>query len=327
VADCVRTPVITTSDSCRLPGANHIALPSLLGGHDHASHDHASHDHAHHDHAHHDHASHDHAHHRDDAERSVEITEQLSTLGERIVREAIRSHVARRGVPRKIPDVSVAAEVGYSAEAVLNDLGGASRAVDLIRAGQIRGIVNLVGCNNPKVLYERTIVDVAQVLLDGDVLVLTNGCASFALLKAGYCQPAAIDRIGSRLRQALTGPPSLPPVIHLGECLDNARASGLFRALSDELGIALNRLPFAFASPEWSNEKGVGAALSFRLLGLNSYHCVRAPTFGSEVVERFLEHDTQQLLGSVMVVETEPVALGRRIVNDLELRRQGLGWT
>ena len=26
-------------------------------------------------------------------------------------------------------------------------------------------------------------------------------------------------------------------------------------------------LPFAFASPEWSNEKGIGAALGFRLFG------------------------------------------------------------
>ena len=58
----------------------------------------------------------------------------------------------------------------------------------------------------------------------------------------------------------------------MGECLDNARASGLFKAVSQATGLALSRLPFAFASPEWSNEKGLGAALSFRLM--TKFHCI-----------------------------------------------------
>ena len=85
-------------------------------------------------------------------------------------------------------------------------------------------------------------------------------------------------------------------------------------------------MPFAFASPEWSNEKGVGAALSFRLMGLNSYHCIQAPVQGSDKVANFFAKDTQELLGSVMVVVTDPKALGQKIVDDLNARRQNLGW-
>jgi carbon-monoxide dehydrogenase catalytic subunit len=113
----------------------------------------------------------------------------------------------------------------------------------------------------------------------------------------------------------------------LGECLDNARASGLFRALSDAIEAPLSSMPFAFASPEWSNEKGVGAALSFRLLGLNSYHCLGGPTFGSDIVERFLTRDTQELLGSVMVVEPNPQKLAHRLIDDLDHRRSCLGFS
>jgi anaerobic carbon-monoxide dehydrogenase catalytic subunit len=79
----------------------------------------------------------------------------------------------------------------------------------------------------------------------------------------------------------------------MGECLDNARASGLFRALADLAGRPIKDMPFAFASPEWSNEKGVGAALGFRLLGVPSYHCVPAPIGGSAAVSRFFHETTQ----------------------------------
>ena len=95
---------------------------------------------------------------------------------------------------------------------------------------------------------------------------------------------------------------------------------------TDALKLPLKDAPFAFASPEWSNEKGVGAALSFRLLGLNSYHCVYAPTLGSENVHRFLTQDTQELLGSVMVIDPDPLKLTAQIVRDLNHRRHALGW-
>jgi carbon-monoxide dehydrogenase catalytic subunit len=98
----------------------------------------------------------------------------------------------------------------------------------------------------------------------------------------------------------------------------------LFRAVADAAGRPLKAMPFAFASPEWSNEKGIGAALAFRLLGLDSYHCVHAATLGSEHVQRFLEEDTREPLGSVAVVDPDPDALAVRIVADLERRRAGL---
>ncbi len=120
--------------------------------------------------------------------------------------------------------------------------------------------------------------------------------------------------------------PDLPPVWHMGECLDNARASAFFRALADAAERDIKDMPFAFASPEWSNEKGVAAALGFRLLGINSYHSVYPPVQGSEKVMKYLFEDTEKTLGSVMVVELDPVKLADRIIMDIDRKRQALKW-
>ena len=91
-------------------------------------------------------------------------------------------------------------------------------------------------------------------------------------------------------------------------------------------GHAIKELPYAFISPEWSNEKGLCAALAFRLLGMNSYHSVYAPTQGSEKVTEFMAHGTKEILGSEMVVDVDHIALAERIVRDLKEKRRTLGW-
>ena len=86
-------------------------------------------------------------------------------------------------------------------------------------------------------------------------------------------------------------------------------------------------LPYAFCSPEWGNEKGIDAALGFRLNGISSYHCVEAPIYGSKNVIEFLKHGTQELLGSTMNVNTDPTELAKKIVADVKEKRKQLGWT
>ena len=85
-------------------------------------------------------------------------------------------------------------------------------------------------------------------------------------------------------------------------------------------------MPFAFSSPEWGNEKGIDAALGFRLNGISSYHCVEAPIHGSKNVIEFLKHGTLETLGSSMNVDTDPVRLGEKIVGDMKAKRRLLGW-
>ncbi|WP_167954835.1 anaerobic carbon-monoxide dehydrogenase catalytic subunit [Anaerosporobacter faecicola] len=285
VARCYKTTVVTTSDSARLPGAEHI-------GYDH--------------------------HHS-----NVEETTQIA---EKIVTRAIESFEQRQGMPVYIPPYEVEAEVGFSVEYIHKQYGSMKPLAEALIEGKILGIVNMVGCNNPKVMYEKAILDVADELLKNNVLIIINGCASFPLMKMGYCQCSelAYSKTGESLREFLA--PAMPPVWHVGECIDNTRSSGIFAGIAGEIGKNLYELPYAFTSPEWSNEKGIDAALGFRLMGITSYHCVEAPIHGSSKVIEFLKETTKETLHSSMYVDVNPVALGQKIVEDMKEKRKALGW-
>lgn len=284
VARCFKTTVVTTSDSARLPGAEHIGFD-----HQHSN------------------------------------VEDIHEIAEKIVSRAIESFQARQGIPVFIPPYEVEAEVGFSAEYVHKHYGGFGPIADAIRKGQILGVVNMVGCNNPKIMYEKAVLDVCDVLLKNNVLIITNGCASFPLMKMGYCQTSdfAYGKCGEGLREFLQ--PDMPPVWHVGECIDNARSSGIFAGIAGEFGKNLYEMPFAFSSPEWSNEKGIDAALGFRLMGITSYHCVEAPIHGAPRLIKFLKEDTKETLHSSMVVDADPVSLGEKIVADMKKKRAILG--
>ena len=284
VARCFKTTVVTTHDSARLPGAEHI-------GYDH--------------------------HHSNVAETKA--------IAKRIVMRAIESFEARKDIPVFIPKHEVEAEVGFSVEYLCKKYGSFKPIADAIRSGKILGVVNMVGCNNPKVLYEKAILDVCDVLLKNNVLIITNGCASFPLMKMGYCQTSefAYSKCGDGLREFLN--PDMPPVWHVGECIDNTRSSGIFGGIAGEFNKALYEMPFAFSSPEWSNEKGIDAALGFRLNGISSYHCVEAPIHGSSKVIEFLKEGTKKTLHSAMIVDADPVSLGEKIVADMKEKRKQLG--
>ena len=248
---------------------------------------------------------------------------ETRALAEKIVLRGIESFKDRQGIPVYIPPYEVDAEVGFSPEYVHKHYGSMKPLYEAIKEGKILGIVNMVGCNNPKVVYEKCVIDVANALLRNNILILTNGCASFPLMKMGYCNVSGQEHAGESLNEFLG---DLPPVWHVGECIDNTKSSGIFAGVAVEAGKPLYEMPFAFTSPEWSNEKGIDAALGFRLMGINSYHCVEAQIHGSKNVIEFLKEGTKDLLGSVMVVNPNPDALGEKIVADIIEKRKALGW-
>ena len=248
---------------------------------------------------------------------------ETRALAEKIVLRGIESFKDRQGIPVYIPPYEVDAEVGFSPEYVHKHYGSMKPLYEAVKEGKILGIVNMVGCNNPKVVYEKCVIDVANALLRNNILILTNGCASFPLMKMGYCNVSGQEHAGESLNEFLG---DLPPVWHVGECIDNTKSSGIFAGVAGEAGKPLYEMPFAFSSPEWSNEKGIDAALGFRLMGINSYHCVEAQIHGSKNVIEFLKEGTKDLLGSVMVVNPNPDALGEKIVADIIEKRKALGW-
>ena len=284
VAKCFKTVVVTTSDSARLPGAEHYGLNHELSN-----------------------------------------LSEIHEIAEKIILRSIESFVARRDFSAvKIPPYEVEAEMGFSVEwANAHFSSGLKTLGNAIQDGTILGIVNLVGCNNPRLVYEKAIVEVAERLIRNNILILTNGCASFPLMKLGFCSTKVLEITGEGLRKFLK---DIPPVWHLGECLDNARASAFFSGIAASLDTNIPEMPYAFASPEWSNEKGICAALGFRLMGINSYHSVHAPLFASLAVTDYLTEKTRSLLGSAMIVDVDHLALADRIIDDIKEKRKNLSW-
>lgn len=43
----------------------------------------------------------------------------------------------------------------------------------------------------------------------------------------------------------------------MGECIDNTRTLEMFGILASNIVQAIKDMPFAFASPVWSSEKGI----------------------------------------------------------------------
>ena len=84
-------------------------------------------------------------------------------------------------------------------------------------------------------------------------------------------------------------------------------------------------MPYGLASPEWSNEKGIGASFCFRLLGINSYHCVYPPVHGSEKVMGYIMN-AKDRLGSTMNIDTDPIKVADKIIADFKEKRKVLGW-
>ena len=282
VAKCFKTTVVTTSDSARLPGAEHYGY-----------------------------------------DRYHSNIGETETLARKIVTRAVESFVNRRDVPVFIPPYEVEAEVGFSAECIEKKFGSMEPIAEAIKDGRILGIINMVGCCNPRIVFEKAIVEIAEKLLENNILILTNGCASFPLLKLGFCNTSALRKTGDSLRSFLPG--DLPPVWHMGECIDNAGCVDVFGKIAVKAGQELKSMPYGLASPEWSNEKGLGASFCFRLMGINSYHCVYPSVHGSEKVMDYITN-AKDRLGSTMNIDTDPIKVADKIIADFKEKRKALGW-
>jgi len=284
VANCFKTVVVTTNESNRLPGAEHIGY-----------------------------------------KRDLSDLNKLPELADKILVRAIESHINRRDVKRHIPPYEVEAEVGFGLEYLSTYYGGSIQPLaDALKEGKIKGIINLAGCTNTRIVFEKAIVDVADILLKNNILIFSNGCASFPMTKLGYCSVKGQEKCGDSLKAFLGA--DMPPVWHFGECIDNAHAVSTFATIAGALGQHIKDMPFAEVTPEWSNEKGVGAALAFRMLGFDSYHCVHAPVQGSKNVQDFLYGGTREILGSCMNVDPDPQKLAQMIISDFANARKKLGW-
>jgi carbon-monoxide dehydrogenase catalytic subunit len=246
-------------------------------------------------------------------------------IGKEIVRMAIEAYPNRNPDRVRIPDGPVPMMAGFSVEAILGALGGTPQPlVDAIAAGTIRGAVGVVGCNNPKITQDYGHVTLTRRLIENDILVLVTGCAAVANGKAGQMVPDAAAMAGPGLR-AVCESLGMPPVLHMGSCVDNTRILVLAAALAKHLGVDISQLPLAGAAPEWYSEKAVAIGAYVVASGITTVLGVQPPIFGSDKVVDLLANGLEGVVGAKFAVEPDPEKAAVLIRRHIEEKRRALG--
>ncbi len=246
-------------------------------------------------------------------------------IGKQIVRMAVENFANRIPNRVRIPVSSTPVMTGFSIEAILSALGGTPKPlIDAIVAGSIRGAVGVVGCNNPKIKQDLGHTELTKRLIENDILVLVTGCATVADGKAGLMVPEAAEMAGPGLK-AVCKALGIPPVLHVGSCVDNSRIIALAAALANTLGVDISALPLAGAAPEWYSEKAVAIGVYVVASGIFTVLGIAPPVFGSPNIVKLLTEGLEGVLGATFAVEPDPNRAAVLIRRHIEKKRQGLG--
>ncbi len=256
--------------------------------------------------------------------REFHAETSLDTAKE-IVQIAIENYPVRNQERVKIPDRPVKIMAGFSEEIVRESLGGTYKPlIDAIVAGKIKGVVGIVGCNNPKIRQDYGFIALAKELIKRNILVLETGCAAIASGKAGMLLPEAAVMAGDGLRSVCEAL-KIPPVLHMGSCVDNSRILVMAANIANELGVGIQDLPLGGAAPEWYSQKAVSIAAYFVASGVYTVLGLPPKIFGSENVIDLITGKLNDLVNAAFAVEPDPIKAADLFENEINRKRAALG--
>ncbi|MFC1826395.1 anaerobic carbon-monoxide dehydrogenase catalytic subunit [Thermodesulfobacteriota bacterium] len=219
--------------------------------------------------------------------------------------------------------------VGFSHETINTMLGGTFRSSyrplnDNIINGRIRGVGAIVGCDNYKMTDEAHEI-IARHLIKNDVLVLATGCAATALGRAGLVNPEAIKHAGPGLREVCETV-GMPPVLHMGSCVDNSRILIAATEMVREggLGDDISDLPAIGTAPLWMSEKAVAIGQYFVASGAQVVFS-NLPTTGAKAFNNFLLEGMMETYGAVWNVASSALEIAELMIERIDAKRAALG--
>ncbi len=252
-----------------------------------------------------------------------------------IVKMAIENFDNRNQDLVFIPELKTKCTVGYSVEAIkkcldgvtnshVDELGTTKPLIDCVKAGVLRGAVAMVGCNNPKVRPDTFHIELMKKLLENDIIVIVSGCSAQAAAKAGLLDKEAAKYCGEGLKRVckLVG---IPPVLHMGSCVDISRMMILAADIAKDWGIDICQVPVVGCAPEWMSEKAVSIGNYVVATGIETFLGVNPYTKGSTEVEGLLQGGVQDWVGAKFVVDTDLDSLCEKMMACLEEKRAALG--
>jgi carbon-monoxide dehydrogenase catalytic subunit len=250
---------------------------------------------------------------------------QANDIASKIIKTAIEAFPNRNKAKVYIPKHTANAIVGFSVETILKALGGTPQPlIDLIVDGTIKGVAGIVGCNNVKVQQDYFHRTLTTELIKRDILVLGTGCWAVAAAKAGLMDLPAQELAGPGLK-AVCQQLGIPPVLHMGSCVDCSRMLNLAGGIADHLGVDISDLPLVGSAPEWTTEKAVAIGTYFIASGIPVHLWPMPPILGGPEVTKILTQDVKGVLGGWFFVEEDPVATADQMEQIIMERRAALG--
>ncbi len=255
-----------------------------------------------------------------------------------IVKMAVENFKNRDQSLVNIPNQVSKARVGYSVEAIkktldtvansqLDEFGTLKPLVECVHSGVLRGAVAMVGCNNPKVRPDYAHIQLMKKLLENDIILVVSGCSAQAAAKAGLMDPEkAKEYCGAGLKRVCELA-NIPPVLHMGSCVDISRMMVLAADLAKDWGINISQIPLVGCAPEWMSEKAVSIGNYVVATGIDTFLGVDPYTKGSSEVTALLQgdHGINDWVEAKYTVELDIEKLGDLMIQRIEEKRAALG--
>ncbi|MCX6384366.1 MAG: anaerobic carbon-monoxide dehydrogenase catalytic subunit [Actinobacteria bacterium] len=230
-----------------------------------------------------------------------------------------------------IPEISSELVAGFSHEYIRYMLGGRFRESfrplnDAIIDGRIQGIVAIVGCNNARICQDKYHNYLAKEFIKRDYLVVSTGCGALSLAKCGIMVPEAMEEAGPGLR-SICEAVGIPPILHLGSCVDNSRILTIASEIVSEggLGEDISDLPAAGIAPEWMSEKALSIGTYFAASGVYvAFSGQPIPVESSIEVKNIMTSGWQQKYGGQLEYIADIDELLEKVINVIQDKRKAL---
>ena len=252
-----------------------------------------------------------------------------------IVRTAVENFKNRKPELVHIPDLKQKATVGYSVEAIVKTLdkvtnsqvdetGTTKPLIECITSGVLRGAVAMVGCNNPRIRPDSAHIELMKKLIANDIIVVLSGCSAQAAARAGLMDKDAKELCGAGLKRVCELA-DIPPVLHMGSCVDISRMMILASELAKDSGLNISQLPLVGCAPEWMSEKAVSIGNYVVATGIDTFLGVEPQVTGSSEVVGLLTDGIRDWVEAAYTVEKDIDKLGDLMIQRIEEKRAALG--
>jgi carbon-monoxide dehydrogenase catalytic subunit len=167
-------------------------------------------------------------------------------------------------------------------------------------------------------------VELMKKLIANDIIVIVSGCSAQAAGKAGLLSKEARYICGEGLKRVCELV-DIPPILHMGSCVDISRMMILAADIAKDWGIDISEIPVVGCAPEYMSEKAVSIGNYVVATGIDTFLGVNPYTKGGPAVEALLQGSIRDWVGANFTVELDIEKMGDLMMERIEEKRAALG--